>query len=413
MAYKGLFSSDGSMAGDRKVGFASAMVELNTVSNAPLLTIMGAKTTRNYRSTSVEWVEKTAMTGVNYIVGNNGDATGCVLRFADTSWITENMIFLVVATGEFLFVTGVSGQVVHVTRGYGSSMIQPIVPTDLSDVVVQRVGTAFHEGSERPDAVSMTQGTPKFQFTQIFRNTWALTRTAKMVSYNLGDMKMRVKKDALMFHTHDIERAILFGIRSSGVQNNQPIRSFDGLYRQITTNIASPAGGILTKTMLDTFFEVIFSHTIDGAPNRRIVICGRQALTFINRLAEMNTHYVIGGREDTYGVNVTTWVTPHGEVTLIPHDILSNFHGRRADIIVLHPDALEVYYMYEGEEDCDTLCKTGGIDGDVGGLITEMTFTVKGELACGIMTGICDVAADPTPVQLVQPYEPPAHPGIC
>lgn len=413
MSAKGFFSSDMSIPGDRKaaLGLTGALIHLNAVNMAPLLTMTNAQTTRGYRSTSVEWVEKQNVTGLGFIVGNNGNPTGNVLRFADTSWITENMIFLVPHSGEFLFVSGVSGQVVHVTRGYGNKHIAPIEPTDQTHIVVQRIGTAFHEGSERPAAVANLPGVPKFNFTQIFRNTWAITRTAKMVEYNLGDKKAMLKRDTAIMHMRDIEMSMLLGVRSSGTQNNQPHRSMDGIYRQIQTNIASPAGGVLTKPMLDTFIEVIFSHTIEGRPNNRIAICGRHAITLINRLIEMNTHYVVSGREDFFGLSITRWETPHGILTLIPHELLSSLPGRRSDIIVLHPDALHAYYMYEGEEDSVSLTDTNGVDGDIGGMISELTIALKGELTCGIMTGVCDVAPEPTPVQLIEPYTPPVHPG--
>ena len=414
MSLKGLFSSDMSVPGDRKapLGLTGAMVHLNAVNMAPLLAITNANTTRGYRSTSVEWVEKQNVTGLGFIISNNGNPRGNVLRFADTSWITENMIFFVPHSGEFMFVTGVTGQVVHVVRGYGNKHIADITPTEATHIAVQRIGTAFHEGSERPAAVGNLPGIPKFNYTQIFRNTWAITRTAKLVEYNLGDKKKMLKRDAAMMHIRDIEMSMLLGIRSSGHQNNQPHRSMDGLYRQIVTNIASPAGGILTKPMMDTFIEVIFSHTIEGRPNRRILICGRHAITLLNRLIEMNTHYMVTGSETFFGLDITTWRTPHGELTFMPHELLSSLPGRRSDIIVLHPDAIHAYYMYEGEEDnVGPSGNTSGVDGDIGGLITEVTMAVKGELTCGIMTGVCDVAPEPTPVTLMEPYTPPVHPG--
>ncbi len=411
MSYKGMFASDGSMTGDRKLGFAGAMVTLGMVAAAPLLTIMGANTTRSYRSTEHQWVEKSAIIGINYIIGNHGSAKGCALKLADTSWVTENMVFMVPSTGEFLFVTGVSGQTVQVQRGFGNGFVADITPNQNSDVVIQRIGTAFPEGSERPTA-SASQGFPKFNYTQIFRNTWAITRTAKMVDYNMGEMKPRLKHETMAMHMQDIETAILLGVRSSSYMNNQPLRSMDGIYRQIATNIASPAGGILTKQMLDTFIEVVFTYNIQGKQNRRIAVVGRHALTLISRLAELSAGYELTGRQNYFGFDIDTWVTPHGDITLMPHELLSQLHGRRSDIILLHPDALHAYFMYEGEEDnVGPNGSTGGIDGDIGGIISELTIAVKGELACGVMTGICDVAPRPILMQMAEAYTPPTHPG--
>jgi Family of unknown function (DUF5309) len=415
MSVKGMFASDMSIPGDRKSnmnGLNGALVQLNAVNMAPLLSMVGAQTTRGYRSTSVEWTEKQHLTGLGFVVGNLGAALGCVLQVADSSWITENMIFLIPSTGEYIFVTGVSGNTINVKRGYGNNFKAPIVPTSTSHVMIQRIGTAFHEGSERPSAVANLPGIPRVNYTQIFRNTWAITRTARMVEYNLGDLKARLKRDTLMMHTQDIERAMLLGIKTNGVMNNQPHRSFDGILRQIQTNIASPADGILTKPMMDTFLEVVFSHTIEGYANERIAICGRHAITMVNRLVEMNTQYILTEQTKKYGQDISTWVTPHGNITLMPHELLTNMPGHHSDIILLHPRSVHAYYMYEGEDDCMADdCAVGGIDADIGGLISELTIALKGELTAGILTGICDVAATPQLMQMVEPHKAPVHSG--
>lgn len=413
MAVKGMFSSDASLTGDRIQGFSKALIEYEAANMAPLLTILGGRTQRGYSSTSYEWTERQRITGINYIVDNGGNPNGASMRLADTSWVTEHMIFMVISTGEFLFVSGISGSVVTFVRGFGNNQVRPISPSSTRHVEIQRIGTAFHEGSERPEAVALHAGQPRFNYTQIFRNTWSVTRTAKQVNYRMGDIRKRNKMDCFNLHVRDIEMAMLFGIRSSGVHNNQPFRTFDGLYRQIQTNIASPAGGILTERALNTFFQVIFSTGIQGKRNdQRIAICGTHAITHINNLVRGSTQYQITGGETMFGMNITEWLTPYGRIKLMPHEILSSTPGRRSDIIVLHPDALNAFFMYEGEEEDTTENgNANGIDGDIGGLVSELTMSIEGELACGIMTGICGSAPTPQPMQIVEPYTPPRHTG--
>ena len=413
MAIKGLFSSDASPAHERVQGFAKALVQYEAVNQAPLLSAFGINTNRSLKSTNYEWTEQQKLTGINYVVDNGNNPLASTLRLADTSWVTEHMIFLVISTGEFLFVTGVSGNVVTFVRGYGNNTVRPIVPTATRHIEIQRIGTAFHEGSERPEAVAMRPGQPKFNLTQIFRNSWAVTRTAKMVTNHTGNLVSRNKMDCMMLHTRDIETSMLFGIRARGVQNGQPHRSMDGLYRQIVTNIASPAGGILTERALNTFFQVVFANGIAGKNNtNRIAVCGINAITHINNLVRGSTQYQIGVRETSFGINVTEWITPYGTIKLMPHEVLTNTPGRRSDIIVLHPDAVNVHFMYEGaEEDTTDNGRSNGIDGDIGGLISELTMSVEGELSCGILTGVCGTAATPMPTMVVQPYTPPLNPG--
>lgn len=410
MAQHGIFATVDADPSTVKPGFEGAMIYYTAANMAPLLTALGAKADRNYNDVRIEWSEKQHITGVNGIVFNHDNPLGCVLTFADTSWITENTLFMVIETGEIIFVRAIEGNVVTVDRGFGDTACLPIEPNEASDVVIQRIGTAFAEGSERPDPVSFYH-TTKFNYNQIFRNTWAVTRTAAQLNYREGDLTSRLKKECMMMHVRDIEMTLLFGVKSMSYHNSQPLRTMDGLYRQISTNIAAPYDGVLTAPMLDNFLERIFSRNIDGQANRRIAICGRGFITLVNRLARLSVHYMVDGTQDFYGQDVTKWVTPHGTIELVPHDILSEVPGYRNDLIVLHPGAITVKYLYEGKHDHMGAQGNDGVDAHIGGLITEMTMMLKGELTCGIMTGVCDVAGESQPFYLTNPHVSIPNPG--
>lgn len=403
MSQHGLFGSTDVAPQNKTSGFSGAMVAYGTANMAPLVTALGASTDRSYNDVRIEWSEKQPITGINYIVSNQGDPLSCTLTFAEGNFVTENTLFMVIETGEILFVVGKSDNVITVERGFGGTTVLPISPDPSGDVIVQRIGTAFPEGSQRPDPFSFYT-TSKVNYNQIFRNTWAVTRTAAQMNYRDGDLKARLKKDALMMHVHDIEKTMLFGIKSMGYKNAQPLRTMDGLYRQITTNIAAPADGILTAPMLDDFIERIFYHKIDGKANNRIAICGRGFLTLINRLARLSTQYRVEGVQTVYGQAVVDWVTPHATLHLIPHDILTEIPGYRNDLIVLHPDAVSLHYMYEGHEDHTGVQGNQGVDAHIGGLISELTMKLSGELTCGILTGVCDVAGESQPFYLTDPH---------
>lgn len=410
MAQHGIFATVDADPTNVKKGFEGAMIHYGSANMAPLITALGARADRNYNDVRIEWSEKQHITGVNGIVFNHGNASGCVLTFADTSWVTENTLFMVIETGEIIFVRGIEGNVVTVERGFGDTACSPIEPNEASDVVIQRIGTAFPEGSERPDPVSFYH-TTKFNYNQIFRNTWAVTRTAAQLNYREGGLVQRLKTEAMMMHVRDIEMTFLFGVKSMSYQNSQPLRTMDGLYRQICTNIAAPFDGVLTAPMLDNFLERIFSRTIEGKSNRRIALCGRGFITLVNRLARLSTQYYTDGTKDFYGQDVTKWVTPHGSIELVPHDILSEVPGYKNDLIVLHPDAISIKYLYEGKHDHMGAQGNDGVDAHIGGLITEMTMCLKGELTCGIMTGVCDVAGESQPFYLANPHVSTPNPG--
>lgn len=395
MAVNGMFSSDAFSAYAKKQGgFAGGVIELEAVGMTPLITNLGrGNIHKGHKSTQIEWQENVRITGINYVIDNLGNPTGSTLKMADTSWITENMTFQVVSTGEVLFVRGISGTIITVQRGFGGTAVTPINPTANADVAVQRIGTAFQEGSERPGAVA-TQGMPRFNYLQIFRNSYAVTRTATMVSTNEGDLLQRVKRECLLFHTEDIERSILLGVRAEGNIANQPFRSFDGILRQLDMNNASPAGGILTERALNNFFERVFSVKMRGSnTNERIGICGSRWLTLFNDMVKQSSFFERTVTDSVYGMDYTTYLTPHGKITFIPHQLFNTMPGREADLVVLHPDSVHLYYMYEGqEEDRDSNPRlANGIDGTIGGLVTEMGMILKGRATCGMLTGVTSV----------------------
>lgn len=410
MAQHGVFTTTDVQPGQIKDGLDGAMMYYKSANNAPLLTALGANADHNYRNVRCEWSEAQHITGVNGIVSVHGDPLGCVLSFADTSWVTENTMFMVIRTGEMLLVRAVEGQVVTVERGFGDSDVEAIITNASTDEVIMRIGTAFEEGSERPDPVSMYHMS-KFNYNQIFRNTWAVTRTAAMMNYREGDLVPRLKKEALMMHTRDIEMTILFGVKSFSHHNARPRRTMDGLYRQICTNLASPYDGVLTVPMLDDFFERVFSKNPAGKSSDRIALCGMGFFGLINRLARLSGQYEYSASDNYYGQKITKWITPFGEIDLVPHPLMNEIPGYRNDLILLHPDSVELKYLYEAKHDHMGAQGNDGVDAHNGGFITEMTMCLMGELSCGILTGVCDVAGESQPFYLAQPHVSMPNPG--
>jgi hypothetical protein len=100
-----------------------------------------------------------------------GDTTFAALP--STPGITVGMLFWNNRTFEVIRVTAVNSLVsITVTRGFGRVAAAAV---NIGDKWVQ-AGTAFEEGSNRPTARRLdTQYIPNY--TQIFRNAWALTDT--------------------------------------------------------------------------------------------------------------------------------------------------------------------------------------------------------------------------------------------
>lgn len=397
-----IFATNRMTAKQEPCGFAGALVKYERAYDAPLMAMLGNNVTRNYDSYKIEWEEKSQRTGINYIVGVDAP-TGANLRIANPAFVTENTLFLIISTGEVIMVQSATDRQITVIRGYGDTPVTPLLVNERTHLPILRIGTAFPEGSERVVG-SHVHNFSRYNYLQIFRNGWAITRTAEMTrGCNREDLKVTLKAEAFLQHMMDIEMATIFGVRAYGTQQGRPLRTMDGILRQIRTNIAAPANGILTTDILDHFIERVFEHSIDGASNERWALCGSGFLTLINRLARQEGNYELSGEVNYYGLNIRRWVTPHGTINLIPHGFFNRIPGYRNDLILIHPAAIRYFYMYEGEHDNPHGSNNNGVDASVGGLITEMSVMLRGELSCGWLTGVCDIQVVPRPMQIVEP----------
>src|SRR3546814_2066423 len=90
---------------------------------------------------------------------------------------TPNTILQVEETGEHMLVTATAGNSLTVVRGLAGTSIVSIT----SAHNVQKLGNAFEEASDMPTAVTQ-QGHPRMNYTQIFRNGWAISRSEEHTS---------------------------------------------------------------------------------------------------------------------------------------------------------------------------------------------------------------------------------------
>ena len=101
------------------------------------------------------------------------------------------------STGENLIVNAVlSATQVSVTRAVGSVAAQAIP----AGALLYQVGNAYEEGSLRPNALVINP-VRITNFTQIFRNTWAITDTIRSTMMIAGDTNVaESRQDCAGFH---------------------------------------------------------------------------------------------------------------------------------------------------------------------------------------------------------------------
>jgi len=199
------------------------------------------------------------------------------------------------------------------------------------------VGTAFEEGSSRPGAAAISP-VRVANYTQIFRNSWALTDTLRAIQTIAGEGNVAEnKRDCVEFHMRDQEAAIIFGeaiAPSAGVVlNGRPLHKMDGIVNTVRLKAAGnvfTAGATTNYTQLEGFLDPCFNTQTDPrVGNERLLVVGGQALRVLNAIARLNSQYQItnddGPTEANFGLSFKTFTMPRGTFKLMEHPIM-NFH---------------------------------------------------------------------------------------
>ena len=388
MAVKGVFASDQNIAGSEKGSFASAILQLYPTGSSPLLALSSGMRSEDESSVVTTWFEENHLSGLLNITNNAG--TGTTLTFDDASQVVASTIFLVQSTGEYVYIESITGSNATVARGFGGSSVTAINGSS-TPVPIQRIGTAYEEGSSKPTSIANI-GYPRFNYMEIFRNSWDATGTAKAVTYHTGDVIAKNKADAGIYHAEDIERSLWWGKKTIGVQNNKPFRTMDGLTNQITTNVFSQ-GANLTWAEVNTFLQTVFERNIKGKPNERIAFCGNTVLSVLNEISKLSSQINIMPGETEFGLKINRWLTPFGDVTLMTHPLMNENPTWTKEMYVVHPGAIKIKYLRRTHHDTNDQDGTrAGADADFGVYTTECTVEYGAELTGGIYTGI-DTAA--------------------
>lgn len=389
MAIQGIFASNQGMVGDRQGDFANGILTVNPTGTALLLMLSSGMQKEGAADVIFNWFEDVHISGRAAVV--SGGTTTTVVA-DDASYYVPGTVLMVEETGERMFVTATSGNSMTVIRGIGGSSI-----VSLTNVMhLQQIGNAHEEASGIPTAKSQ-QGHPRLNFVQIFRNSWAITGTAKVINFKTGNRAARNKAQCGQYHAEDMERAFLWGYKHMGSLNGNQIRMTDGVVKQIQDyggkSLSAATGGVagnLSMGDLSDWLQSIFSLNVKDQPNERIMIGGNGVLAVINKMSLLDSVYQITQGETKWGINVTTILTPFGTVKLMTHPLMNESPNWTKEAYVLHPGAIKRRILRDTfPENYDTNGnRIMGVDADQGLLTTEAGIQVGAAQTMGILSNV-------------------------
>lgn len=295
-------------------------------------------------------------------------------------------------TGEIVIVnTTPTATSITVTRGVGTTAAAAVNDND----DFYHVGNAFEQGSIRPNAVALV-ATRYVNYTQIFRNSWAVTKTLAALPLIAGDGAVaESKRDCANFHALSIEKALFFGQKFQGTRNGMPFQTMEGVIARVQTAAPGNITNLLATTnwtQLEAALDPMLQTVTDaGSGNIRTMFVGGVARRVIHAIARKNSDYNINGTESSWGMQIDTIKTPRGTFEMIEHPLFNAYGSTSAwakMAVVMDLNAFSIAYLRRTEElnyNENGTPVDNGIDARGGTLTTELTCCIKNPAAFGLI----------------------------
>ncbi len=298
----------------------------------------------------------TALAGIDAV------ATALTVPADQASLIAVDDLIKVARTGEVLRVTGISSNTLTVVRGYGETVGVAIVANDKLLVI----GNAIMQGAGAP-AEKYNDVVPVFNYTQIFRTPFSVTNT-----FNATKVYGKKELDRLRFkkgveHKMSIEYALLFGEKKLDTTGSQPRTTTAGVlsFLKGTSNIMSKAKSAVTEADFIAFCEQVFTYGSES----KIVLSSPMLLTVLDSFARNRLSVIQADKTKSYGLDVTSFVTPHGTLKFVKHPLLVG--GYDGHGIVLDPEELSYRNLQGRDTKLNTNIQLPDEDGKKEEYITE------------------------------------------
>ena len=346
---------------------------------APLTVLLAKMAKEACSAVKVEWLEDDLQARWSAINNAAGYLSSDVTFIVDNpTYFTAGDIIKIPRTGEVMRVITAAGTstIVVATRGTAGTTAAAALVDDDPIVII---GNANAENADTPGMKSV-QEAAKYNYCQIFRTPFGISKTAMAVKmYGGADLSYTQLKKGIE-HSVDIERAMLFGelYSTAGTASVGPIKQMAGVLSFITTNVGDDVGQMEEKD-LESFCQTLFAYGSDT----KFLFCSGAVLSAINSFARARLQTVPSDK--TYGINMTQYLNPHGELMLIKHRLLEGaIYGKMAIAL----DIANLKYRVLRDTVLNTNTQAPGVDGRIDEYITEATLEVGLEKTHGVIKGV-------------------------
>lgn len=250
-------------------------------------TDMGKFNFMNRDEKTYEWLNDTYNSRSDVVatgLASSSTTTTCTITTAalfqpGDVWLIES---------EQVWVSSISGSVVTLTRGWGSTT----KATHANSTAMTRISRARVEGDDA-DSSPSTEPSSNYNYTQIFQRTINVTRTKQKTNeYGISNWRSYLETKAMEELMMDLARLPYYGKRYVGTSS--AARYAGGFSTFITGNLTNCSSAALTRKHIDDTLQLI--HADGGDPS--LILCGAWAQ---RKITDFFEGYVTTERSETLG----------------------------------------------------------------------------------------------------------------
>jgi len=255
---------------------------------------------------------------------------------------------------------------------------------------VVRIGSAFAEGTD-PAAATFRRPTKFFNFTEIFKTTYSISKSAKRTEFRTGDPLKNDRKRKSFLHAQQLEHAAMFGSRfetvgpasagpGANARPNMPKRYTGGLAFFLRgqhsgttpTMFVTAAASMTAEVFLNATFRM-FDYGFTGAGNERIALCGNGFLNRMNNVVRTDPTTRINheGSIKAFGMKLGVWDLPQGTIYFRSHPMMNVNPKFTNAAFFINPAGITWRPLRGRDTDFEDNIQTPGADYFAGQWLTE------------------------------------------
>jgi Family of unknown function (DUF5309) len=220
------------------------------------------------------WLEEQFVNNLfTLTAGYTSGAVTVVVSAADGASIKAGDILRNMTTGEALLVTANAAGSLTVVPSVGA--VASAAGTTGDKLVF--VGSSFQQGASMPDP-KYSQRVLGFNYTQIFRTSWAFAGTTNAIELYGGREPSKEAARKTVEHKRELEHSGFFGGRDFYTSGTGPQGTAGGLIEFITANVQN-VNGELTSDFLDLFLATVLAK----GSSDKVIFTGTIGAYYISR----------------------------------------------------------------------------------------------------------------------------------